>query len=262
MAMITLLTDFGQKDAYVGVMKGVILGIAPNVQLVDLSHEIEPQNILAGMVLLGRSVPYFPPGTIHLAVIDPGVGTDRRPIAARLGEQFYVGPDNGLMTQVYKEAKEKARTIEIVHLNQTKYWRKEISHSFHGRDIFAPVAAHLANGVTLKKMGALIDDPVLLRIPMPERTGQGWRGEILHIDSFGNVATNFSLKDFGSASIIQVNLKGRKINTLVKTFGEGRPGESIALFDSAGYLAIAVVNGNAAKELHVKVGDLLEVVTN
>jgi S-adenosylmethionine hydrolase len=262
MAIITLLTDFGQKDGYGGVMKGVILGIAPNVQLVDLSHEIEPQNILAGMLLLGRIVPYFPPGTIHLAVIDPGVGTDRRPIAARLGEHYYVGPDNGLITLIYQEAKEKARTIEIVHLNQTKYWTEEVSYSFHGRDIFTPVAAHLANGVTLKKMGTPINDPVLLRIPTLERMGKGWRSEVLHIDSFGNVATNFTLKDFGLTSIIQVTIKGRKMNKLVKTFGDGKPGELIALFDSAGYLALAAVNGNAAKELHVKIGDSLELVTN
>jgi S-adenosylmethionine hydrolase len=260
--VITLLTDFGQKDGYVGVMKGIILGIAPNVQLVDLSHEIEPQNILAGLLLLGQSVPYFPAGTIHLVVIDPGVGTDRRPIAARLGEYFFVGPDNGLITLVYEEVKEKARPIDIVHLNQPKYWLEKTSHSFHGRDILAPVAAHLANGVCLSKLGTPINDPVLLRIPTPEKIEQGWRGEVLQIDSFGNLATNFTLKEFGKASNIQLRFKERNIHTTVKTFGEGNPGELIAMFDSAGYLALAVVNGNASKELHAKVGDWLEMQTD
>ncbi len=255
MTIITLLTDFGERDEYVGIMKGVILGIAAEAHLVDLSHAIEPQDVLAGALLLARSVPYFPPGSIHLAVIDPGVGTSRRPIARQLGEQFFVGPDNGLLTLVYTTALEKKHPIKIVQLNQTRYWLPVVSRTFQGRDIFAPVAAHLARGVKLDEVGVVISDPVLLDIPKPFKISTGWRGQILHIDHFGNLATNLTIKELGSLLDFQVKYKDKFVTRLVKTYGEGKEGELIAILDSFGYLALNVVNGSAQQTLQAKIGD-------
>src|SRR3990172_4981507 len=159
-SIITLMTDFGMKDGFVGVMKGVIWGIAPEARIADLTHLISPQNIREGAVVLDRAAPYFPAGTIHVVVVDPGVGTARRPIAAQVGEQRYVGPDNGTLTVLLARAQRENWNVQIVELNQRQYWRDEISASFHGRDIFAPVAAHLAAGVPLPAVGSPISDPV------------------------------------------------------------------------------------------------------
>src|SRR3972149_2437787 len=146
MSVITLMTDFGIKDGNVGVMKGVIWGIAPDVQISDLSHTIQAQNIREAGFILARSVPYFPKGTIHVAVVDPGVGTQRRPMAARIGDWFFVGPDNGLITMWLEHAEKENWTSEFVHLDRPEYWLPVVSHVFHGRDIFSPAAAHLARG--------------------------------------------------------------------------------------------------------------------
>jgi len=148
--IITLTTDFGLRDGYPGVMKGVILRITPDTHIIDISHFVRPQNILEGSLILNRTYPFFPDGTVHILVIDPGVGTSRRPIAAHLGNQYYVCPDNGLLTGPLVEAEKEGQFIEIVHLNQPKYWLREVSHVFHGRDVFAPVAAHIAAGVPLQ----------------------------------------------------------------------------------------------------------------
>jgi S-adenosyl-L-methionine hydrolase (adenosine-forming) len=153
MAIITLTTDFGRGDYGVAMMRGVIWSIAPNTEIVDLSHEISPQNVPQAAELLSRCSLSFPPGTIHIAVVDPGVGTARRPVAARLGAHFYVGPDNGLFSKVWELATLRGETSEIVHLEQSQYWLPRVSDIFHGRDIFAPVAAHLARGVALSELG-------------------------------------------------------------------------------------------------------------
>jgi hypothetical protein len=180
MKLITLLTDFGLKDGFVGVMKGVILSIAPEAQIVDLDHEVEPQNIYRGAFVAGRSVGYFPSGTVHVAVVDPGVGTARRPIAAHVqvkGKEFHlVGPDNGLFTSVYEQAEKEGGRVEVYHLDQPKYWLGEISNVFHGRDIFSPVAAHLLNGVPISALGTHIQNAVRLRLPQAERIPGGVRG--------------------------------------------------------------------------------------
>ena len=192
MKLISLLTDFGMKDGYVGVMKGVIWGIAPGIQIADITHDIEPQNILEGALALKRAVPYFPDGTIHLAVVDPGVGTARRAMAARIGKHFLVGPDNGLGTFLFDWAQARGESVHIVELDRPEYWLAEVGSSFHGRDMFAPAAAHLANGVPLSELGTDIGDPVRLKMPQPRRTPTGWSGEIIHIDHFGNVESNIS----------------------------------------------------------------------
>ena len=166
------------------------------------------------------------------------------------------------MTLIYTFTLQKKQTIEIIHLNQAQYWLPVISQSFHGRDIFAPVAAHLSIGVKLAELGVSINDPVLLQIPEPVKTEEGWRGQIMHIDTFGNFATNLTQKEIGSSVNVQVKYKGRKIQKMVRTYGGGRPGELIAMLNSSGYLAICLVNGNAAVKLHAQIGDKVSIQEN
>jgi S-adenosyl-L-methionine hydrolase (adenosine-forming) len=260
MTIITLLTDFGLKDGYVGVMKGVIWGIAPQVQLADITHQIHPQNVAEGALVLGRVAPYFPAGTIHLAVVDPEVGTRRRPIAARLGEQFFVGPDNGLCTVLIEQARQSEAVTQFVHLDQPRYWLPEISNVFHGRDIFSPVAAHLANGAPLSELGSPIQDPRRLEFPRPERFGTGWRGRIILVDNFGNLSTNLTRQHLPTGNRLTIKIGGVEIDRLAATFGDGEADQLIALFDSAGKLSICVVNSNAADRLKISVGAPVEVL--
>lgn len=260
MKCISLLTDFGIRDGNVGVMKGVIWSIAPETQIADLCHTGEPQNILSASIVLGRSTPFFPEGSVHIAVVDPGVGTARRPIAARLGTQYFVGPDNGLLTIMLEKAEQNNQPVEIVHLNQPKYWLPQISHVFHGRDIFSPVAAHIVNGVPLKELGAFIHDPVRMPIPKPEKTAQGWLGKIVYIDHFGSLASNIRIENLQGVTDLDVKLCGETIHGLVHTFGDRNPGELINLFGSTGDLIVSVVNGSAAQRLNAHSGDQIEVI--
>ena len=264
MTIITLMTDFGIKDGNVGVMKGVMWGICPVAQIADLSHMIQAQNIREAGYILARSVPYFPPGTIHVVVVDPGVGTERRPMAAQSGDWFYVGPDNGTITVLLERANQESWQTRFVELNRPQYWLPTISHVFHGRDIFSPVAAHLANGVPLNELGSLFDDPIRLTLPTLEKTQNGWRGEVIHIDHFGNVSTNIRVENLGDAmkknEKINIRLNGVEIKGMVDTFGERPAGELVALIGSTGYLGIAVVNSNAQQRLGTRVGDSVEVV--
>jgi hypothetical protein len=263
MAIISLMTDFGIKDGNVGVMKGVIWNICPQAQIADLSHMVEAQNIREAALILARSAPYFPKGTVHVVVVDPGVGTKRRPMAARIGDWFYVGPDNGIVTLLLARAKQENWDCEFIELNRSKYWLSNVSFVFHGRDIFSPVAAYLASGVPLQELGTRFTDPVLIQMPQPERTKPGWRGEIIHIDHFGNIASNIRHENLGEALMkkknISVHLRGVEINGMVDTFGERPVGEVVALLGSTGNLIVSVVNGNAAIKLGVKVGDTIEV---
>ena len=264
MPVISLMTDFGIKDGNVGVMKGVIWGIAPATQIADLSHMIGAQNVREAGLILARSAPYFPENSIHIVVVDPGVGTMRRPMAARIGNQFYIGPDNGTITLLLEFAEREGWPVEFVHLNKPEFWLPQVSYVFHGRDIFAPVAAHVSIGVPLKELGTQFDDPVKLELPQPQRTAKGWVGEIIHIDHFGNVASNIRLETLGSAlknkDRIAVRVAGVEIKGLVNTFGERAVGELIALMGSTGNLIVSVVNGSASERLGVKVGDSFEVI--
>ena len=262
MTIITLLTDFGLKDGNVGVMKGVILGISPRARLIDLSHLVGPQDVRQAAWILGRAAPYLPDGTIHLAVVDPGVGTERRPLAARLGPHLFVGPDNGLMTRLLQRAERLRQPTAFVHLDRRERWLPEVSDVFHGRDIFAPVAAHLANGVSLEQIGTPVADPVRLLLPRPEMIPQGLLGVVEHIDHFGNVRTNITRQDLGAEPSAVVRIAGATIDGLVRTFGERPAGELIALFGSYGDLILAVVNGDAAARLGARVGDEVEVLTS
>ena len=254
MAIITLLTDFGLKDGFSGVLHGVILGIAPEARIVDITHSISPQNILEGSLVLAKSVPFFPPGTIHVAVVDPGVGTGRRPLAAKIGEQLFVCPDNGLLTGVIETAEAAGQEMSFYCLDQPQYWLQEVSRSFHGRDLFAPAAAHLAKGVKLQAMGTPISDPARIMVPRPEPTADGWAGQVLAVDHFGNLLTNLTAEYLNLEKCAHVTVGETRIEGLCETFGDREPGSVIAMIDSSGSLAIAVVNGNAAAQLRAGVG--------
>ncbi len=263
MPILTLTTDFGIKDGNVGVMKGVIWGICPGAEIADISHMIGPQNIAEAALILARSAPYYPAGTVHIVVVDPGVGTTRRPMAARIGDGYYVGPDNGTITVLLQRAREEGWERSFVELNNPRYWLPTVSHVFHGRDIFAPSAAHLANGVALSSLGSRIDDPVLLDLPQPQRRADGWSGQIIHVDHFGNLASNVRVEHLGAAlnhkDKIIVRLGRTEIRGMVDTFGERAIGDVVALLGSTGNLIVSVVNGSAAARLGARVGDGLEV---
>jgi S-adenosylmethionine hydrolase len=260
MTVITLTTDFGTGDHEAGVLKGVVWKIAPNVKIADLSHDITPHDILEAAFLLWRAAPYFPDETVHVAVVDPGVGTSRRALAAHLGSQYFVGPDNGLLSLLAAKAGENDEETSYVHLDQPKYWLPEVSNVFHGRDIFSPVAAHLASGIPFNMLGTAIIDPVRIEIPNPTRTDRGWLGQVIHIDHFGNLSTNLSIRHLIPTKEVKINIKGEQIVGLVSTFGERPVGTLVALLDSSGSLAISVVNGSAVQVLKARIGDKIEVL--
>ena len=261
--LIILLTDFGEEDGYVGVMKGVIHQITPKADVIDLSHSVPPQDVLAGSMTLQRSVNYFEPGSVFVCVIDPGVGTARRSIAAQIGDRFFVGPDNGLITHWLQAAEKRRESITIVELDQPQYWLNQLSSSFHGRDVYAPTGAHLASGLDVGDLGVFINDPILLDIPQPVPTNRGWNGQILHIDHFGNLATNIEKKHLiGFAPDINQGILNAwvrygeySIEGISVTFGKSAPGSLVAMIDSAGLLSLAVVNGNAKEYLDAEIGD-------
>jgi hypothetical protein len=264
-ATITLLSDFGPSGVAASEMKGVIIGLAPDARLVDISHTISPQNIAQAAWILSRSPFYFPEGTIHVFVVDPGVGTHRRPIAARIGPQRFVGPDNGALTLALRRAEEEGWPVEVFKLDQPRYWRPKISNTFHGRDIFSPVAAHLALGVPLEAVGSPLTDPVVLAVPAVERTDHRVRGEIvLEAKHFGNLFTNIRAGDIAHLGDVVVRVYaqggGVEIRGLSRTFGDRPPGEVVALIGSDDELVLAVVNGHAGERLGAKVGDAVEVV--
>jgi S-adenosylmethionine hydrolase len=274
MPLITLTTDFGTADGYVGTMKGVILGICPDAAIVDLSHGIPPQNTKAAAFLLAASHGYFPKGTVHVVVVDPGVGTDRRAIAVRTREHFFVAPDNGVLSLVLSPE----TVVEIVHLTNPDFWLPRVSKTFHGRDIFAPVGAHLANGVEIGDLGGPIrhqGDLVACHLSEPQLLpGGSVKAEVVYIDRFGNLITNLPAKwsgegdaEFVVASIpgnsanpvlgrcrFHAEVMGRVILRLCRSYGEVDPGELIALVGSAGYLEIAVCCGNASRMLGAEFG--------
>jgi S-adenosyl-L-methionine hydrolase (adenosine-forming) len=259
MSIITLTTDFGYRDGFVGTVKGVILGIVPEVQLIDLTNSISPQNILEGAMALWRAAPFFPAGTVHLAVVDPGVGTQRRPLAARIGDQFFVGPDNGIFTPLIEDAEKKGEDSIFINLNNPKYFLPKVSYTFHGRDIFGPIAAHLAKGVKLESLGDRIMDPVRIIMPKPEKTNEGWIAHITVVDVFGNLTTDLPASDVLDKGKVEFTICGKTIYGLVESYGKKHPGDLIALVDSENFVELATVNGSAARTLNANVGDLVVV---
>ncbi|MFC2053876.1 S-adenosyl-l-methionine hydroxide adenosyltransferase family protein [Chloroflexota bacterium] len=260
MCVISLTTDFGTGDFEVGVLKGVIWKIAPQVKIADLSHEIGPQNVMEGALLLGRCTPFFPEGSLHVVVVDPGVGTKRRVIVARCGPQYFVGPDNGLVTLMLERAEQNGWPVKIITADQNKYWLPEISNVFHGRDIFSPLAAHLSNGVPLSQIGTPIDNPVRLEIPQPQRLESGWKAQVMNIDHFGNLSTNLRTEHLSGMGDLIVQVKEVTISGLSQTFGEQPSGSLVALINSEGFLEIAEVNGSAARRINAVTYDLVEVL--
>jgi S-adenosylmethionine hydrolase len=254
MSVVTISTDFGIADYAAGLLNGVVWNIAPSAEIVVLSHDIPRHDVMSGAHLLERSLPFFPRDTVHVYVIDPGVGTQRRAIAARLGDQFFVGPDNGLITLAAQKCAANREPVEIVHLSKPDYWLKDVSDIFHGRDIFTPVGAHLANGVSLNDLGPVISDPVWLDIPSPISQPGIITGQVMQVDHFGNLSTNILTDQILPNESIQITLGNRTIKALSRTFGDGKPGSLLALIDSSGRLSICVVNGSAANFLHLQAG--------
>ncbi len=256
--LITLTSDFGLKDYYVSAMKGVMLQIVPEVQLVDVSHEIPPQDVMAGAWVTMNSAMLYPGGTVHLVVVDPGVGTHRRPVAVRIGEQYFVGPDNGLFSLVAGN-----NTYEAVELDEKDYWRDTVSHTFHGRDIFAPVAAHLANGVPLEKLGSPVEELETYRWAQPVADKDGLQGWIIHIDRFGNLVTNLSeqlINETIGDRDIKIYAGNTILKELVDTFGDVEEGEPAAYIGSAGMLEIGVNKGDARTLLGIQKGSSISIV--
>ena len=260
MSILTITTDFGNQNGFTGTMKGVIYGIAPNVQIADITHEIPAQDIRTGSIALWRAAPYFPPGTVHVAVIDPGVGTTRRAIAAKLGEQYFVLPDNGLITPMLEDAEESNQDILIVHLDKPDYWLKTVYTTFHGRDIFAPCGAHLAAGVPVQAMGTIIDDPIRTPLPKPQKTAEGYRANIIVIDVFGNCTTNLRVSQIPDLAQTTLKIAGQSIEGIVPSYGHRKVSDLVAVTDSEGFVEIAIVNGNAARHFDIQLDDPVEVI--
>ena len=257
--IITLLTDFGTKDHYVASMKGVILNINPQCLLIDITHHVNPHDIEEGAFLLANAYSYFPKGTIHLSVVDPGVGGIRKPILLVTQNYFFVGPDNGLFTFIAQTEGVK----QIVALTKQKYFLSRISKTFHGRDLFAPVAAHLSSGIKPGAFGSKINSIKRLGFQKPIIREGELIGEILHIDTFGNLVSNIDEETFfrfiGNRPFA-VNAGRKAIHGLKNGYWEGNQGELMALLGSGGFLEVSVREGNAQKALKVKRGDPIQIV--
>jgi S-adenosylmethionine hydrolase len=259
-SLVALLTDFGQQDSYVGVMKGVILSLAPQATLVDLSHSVPPQDVLTGAWMLHISWRYFPEGTIILAVVDPGVGSTRRAVAFRAAGRAFIGPDNGLFSYVLATATPERAVI----LDNPKYQLPSPSPTFHGRDIFAPAAGNLVAGVTIDQLGASLDLSSLVRLPLPRAE---WRAgmlvaHVLHIDAFGNAILDIDpaqTDDILRNSAAEALVGWRRISQHVRTYAEGSKNECALLRDSSGHLAIILREGSAAQMLHLRRGDEVRI---
>jgi S-adenosylmethionine hydrolase len=255
--LITLTTDFGDASPYVAVMKGVILSINSEARLLDLSHRIRPQDLRHASYFLATAVRYFPAGTIHVCVIDPGVGSERAALYAEAGGQRLVGPDNGIFTGVLRTAGGHALAH---HLTEPRFWRQPVSHTFHGRDVFAPVAAHLSCGVDPAELGPPVREPVVLPSRCPVTFHNRWQGEVQFVDDFGNLITNVPACKVKSLPV-RVSVGGGTPHPIrwVRTYADAAPGELVSLFSSDGFFEIAEVNGNAAKRLGIREGALVEI---
>jgi hypothetical protein len=256
---ITLTTDFGLVDHFVGVMKGVILGIAPASRIVDISHGVQAFEINEGAFVIAEAYRYFAKKTIHVIVVDPGVGSERRPILAEIAGQYFIAPDNGILSMIFaREEKKKVR-----HVSNEKYFLNPVSRTFHGRDIFSPVAAHLAAGVPPARFGKLIENYVKLSIGKPNRTGKRvWTGVVLKVDRFGNLITNLHIDEFPDVRTrrFELNAGLQQISRLAATFSECPPGELFVVSGSSGYLEVAVNQSSAAKLLGITSGSPVELV--
>jgi hypothetical protein len=256
--VIALLTDFGTADHYAGTMKGVMLGICPDVTLVDITHDIPPHDVMAGALELAAAYKYFPVGTIFVAVVDPGVGSARRGVAADTGDYRFVAPDNGVLTQVLRDAPAK----KIVELTERRYARPTVSRTFEGRDRFAPAAAWIAKGTQFAALGRPVAEIQKLDIPVAEATADTVRGVVLRIDRFGNLVTNIDRKTverLGHGGAITIDAGGHRISRLVATYAELPPDGVGALFGSTDHLELAAPSSSAAERLALTRGSVVTV---
>jgi S-adenosyl-L-methionine hydrolase (adenosine-forming) len=249
-----MTTDFGTRDGFTAQMKAVILRINPHAQIIDVTHDIQPYSIMEGALVIKGFSPYFPAGTIHAAVVDPGVGSPRRGIVLHCGEQLYVGPDNGLFSLIIADSPDwKTREISNADLMLAN------PHpSFHGRDVFAPVAAHLSAGVLFSRVGPIVVDPVVFDVPGPAKTRNGVRGEVIYVDRFGNLSCNIEAKHL-EPEVAVVEVRNTTISGISTYFGQVPEGTALALINSFGLLEIAVNRGDASKALGVHLGDSVRV---
>jgi S-adenosylmethionine hydrolase len=250
--VIALLTDFGTSNHYAGTMKGVVLGICPDVTLVDIAHDLPPHDVVAGAFELAAAYRYFPPGTIFLVVVDPGVGSARRALAAEAGEYRFVGPDNGVLSVALKDPPPR----KVVELTERKYARPTISRTFEGRDRFAPAAAWLARGVALASLGRPLGDYQRLDLPDPVLTDIGVAGTVIRVDRFGNAITNIDRRTFERAATgrVRVIAGTHEIGRVVATYAEAEAGEPCALFGSTDHLEVAIAGGDASGRLGLSRG--------
>lgn len=256
--VITLTTDFGLQDYYVSAMKAAMLNIAPDARLVDISHEIPSQDIMAGSWILQNSAMLFPEGSVHTVVVDPGVGTDRNPVALKVRDQLFVGPDNGIFSLLTSDEEYKA-----VRLTNEDYWRENPSNTFHGRDIFAPVAAHLSQGVPLEELGEPIDELVTYRWTVPIADKDGLEGMVIHIDKFGNLITNISeslLEEVIDDKNVRIYVGNTILDEIATTFGKVTEGEPVAYIGSSGMLEVGINKGSAEEMLGVQKGAQISLI--
>jgi S-adenosyl-L-methionine hydrolase (adenosine-forming) len=247
--IVTLTTDFGLVEPYVGVMKGVICSINQSVQLVDITHSVQSFDILDGALAISQAYSYFPPDTIHLVVVDPGVGSSRRPLIAKAGQHTFVAPDNGVLSLVY----EREEALSVHHITAEHYFHQPVSNTFHGRDIFAPAAAYLSKGVEAAKFGDQITDFVRFAAPKPKPAGaNSWKGVVLKTEKFGNLITNFTPKDIpqlfeASPPPFRINVGKAEITKLCPNYDSGAQGEIFGVVGSSGFLEISMNRGSAAR---------------
>jgi S-adenosyl-L-methionine hydrolase (adenosine-forming) len=247
--IITLTTDFGTSDHLVGAMKGVILGINPNAHIVDIQHHVAPFDVLDGALTIGAAYPYFPLRTIHIVIVDPGVGTARRPLLVSADNQYFIAPDNGVLSMVY----DRDPNAVVRHVTASHNFLEPVSPTFHGRDVFAPVAAYLSKAWATESFGDEIKEFARFALPKPKTAGDSVKAVVLRVDIFGNLMTNLRAEDLPEATVaagtIQLQIGTKKVQRFVATFGEGNNGEPVALIGSSGYVEIAVNKGSAAKAL-------------
>ena len=255
--LITFTTDFGLSDHFVGTMKGVVAGIAPRARVIDISHDIAPYNVSEAAFVIAEAWPYFPKGTVHVVVVDPGVGSSRRPILAEAGGHFFVAPDNGVLALVLDAVAHRVRVI-----SNSKFMRRNVSSTFHGRDVFAPAAAHLAKGAKVAAFGKLIHDYVRTWSAKPAPKGKdSWRGAILKVDRFGNLITNFAARDFAgiTARPFEMRAGSRHIRRLALTYAETAIGDLFVIVGSSGYLEIAANQASAMELVGCSAGAPVEL---
>ncbi len=261
-SIITLTSDFGNKDSFAASVKGVILKVNQQAQIVDITHEIGPQDVWEAAFTLKTAYSHFPKGTVHLAVVDPGVGSGRRPIIVVTESYYFVGPDNGIFSLIFQEAER----LRVHHITASHYFLANPGPTFHGRDIFAPVASWLAKGIPSGNFGDVIEDYVKLNVPVPKTSGNIIDGHVIHIDRFGNVITNITYRDLqsvvpeGTAPVPgSISIGGKELKGLKKYYAEAAPGEPAAIINSSGYLEIFLFKQNARTALSLKRGETVRV---